>query len=665
VEQARLSTLAGELEAKAPIIVLPIDQGEELFVTEGSEEAQELLDILRELLVNDITPVLVLVTMRSDSYERLQTVKALDGIHQEMLGLPPMPRGAYQAVIEGPAERLRDSSRALMIDPALTQALLADIESGGGRDALPLLAFTIERLYLEYRGRGRLMLADYEALGRIKGSIEAAVERALGGADADPNIPRDRAARLLLLRRGLIPWLAGIDPETGNPRRRIARLSEIPVEARPLIQCLVEQRLLATDVAQGTGEVTIEPAHEALLRQWGILQGWLAEDAGLLGVLEGVKRAARDWATNKKDSAWLTHATGRLAAAERLRDRADLAASLEPTDWEYLAECRKRDVSERTQRERLLRRTRQMASVVGVLILGIGAGLAWSNRDYLKVRAVMLAEMVWPRVLTADAEHALKPGEGFKECADCPEMVVVPAGEFMMGSPATEAGRRDSESPLHQVTIATVFAISRFEVTFDEWDACVLLGGCAYQTSDQGWGRGRRPAINVSWDDARQYVAWLSKRTGKPYRLLSEAEWEYAARAGSDKAYSWGDEIGKGNANCADCGSPWDAKQTAPVGSFAPNAFGLYDMHGNVWEWVQDCYHRDYDGAPPDGSVSIGGDCGDRFVRGGSWNSNPQELRAAYRGRDVIDDRSYYLGIRVGRTLFAKGGAITLMPDER
>ena len=173
----------------------------------------------------------------------------------------------------------------------MVDTLLADIEAGGAKDALPLLAFTLERLYVEHGGDGDMTVAEYRSLGGISGSIEAAVERALKAADADPAIPKDRVARLALLRRGLIPWLASIDPDTGAPRRRVARLSEIPSEARPLIQHLVEQRLLATDVTKDTGEATIEPAHEALLRQWGLLEGWLSEDAGLLAVLEGVERA--------------------------------------------------------------------------------------------------------------------------------------------------------------------------------------------------------------------------------------------------------------------------------------------------------------------------------------------------------------------------------------
>jgi hypothetical protein len=146
---------------------------------------------------------------------------------------------------------------------------------------------------------------------------------------------------MALLRRGLIPWLAGIDPDTGAPRRRVARLSEIPTEARPLVNLLIEQRLLSTDVAKGRKETTIEPAHEALLRHWGLLQGWLKEDAGLLAVLDGIKRAARDWAANGKKTSWLVHADERLRAAERLLDRPDLAANLEPTDKDYVASCRK------------------------------------------------------------------------------------------------------------------------------------------------------------------------------------------------------------------------------------------------------------------------------------------------------------------------------------
>jgi formylglycine-generating enzyme required for sulfatase activity len=165
-------------------------------------------------------------------------------------------------------------------------------------------------------------------------------------------------------------------------------------------------------------------------------------------------------------------------------------------------------------------------------------------------------------------------------------------------------------------------------------------------------GRGLKPVIQVSWKDAKQYVAWLSRMTGKPYRLLTEAEYEYAARGGTQTAYPWGDEIGKNNANCAVCRSEWDNQGTAPVGKFVPNGFGLYDIVGNAFTWVEDCYHDDYDGAPTDGSAWLTGDCRTHVVRGGSWGQPAQLLRSAYRHRRVFsDDHDYFVGFRVARTL--------------
>jgi formylglycine-generating enzyme required for sulfatase activity len=630
---------SGEPDAKPPVLVLPIDQGEELFLAEGAKEAEPLLELLRDLLTAAAPGLIVVFTIRSDSYEQLQIAKALDGIGQQTLSLPPLPKGAYQEVIEGPAERLKDGTRALKIEPALTQALLADIEAGGGRDALPLLAFTLERLYLEYGGRGRLTLTDYETLGRIKGSIEAAVERAFRAADADSRVPNDRNARFALLRRGLIPWLAGIDPDTGTPRRRVARLSEIPVEARPLIDHLVEQRLLSTDVRTETGEITIEPAHEALLRQWSLLQGWLIEDGALLAVMEGIRRASRDWSANGKSAPWLIHSADRLKAAERIRTRPDLAGSLEPTDWEYLASCREAE-SSTAKRKARMRLLAGALGVAAVAFIGLGYG-GFLDPTYLEGR------LNWVR--NSIQERGLKFGEIISECnSGCPEMVVVPAGEFLMGSAGTDGS--DSERPQHLVRLERPLLVSRFEVTFANWDACLSGGGCSYSPSDEGWGRGKSPLINVSWGDVQQYLTWLSKKTGKNYRLLSEAEWEYAARAGTTTTYAWGDLIGT-NSNCDGCGSEFDWR-TAPVGSFAPNAFGLYDMHGNVYEWVADTWHESYQGAPVDGSAWITeGGTVRRILRGGSWGSRPTDLRSANRFKDSPDIRVGNYGFRVARSL--------------
>ena len=241
-------------------------------------------------------------------------------------------------------------------------------------------------------------------------------------------------------------------------------------------------------------------------------------------------------------------------------------------------------------------------------------------------------------------------GEKFRDCPECPEMAVVPAGSFMMG------GRYGNERPVHEVTIGAPFAVGVYEVTFAEWDACVRDGGCrgrgdGYTASEPGWGRGRRPVINVGWDDAKRYVQWLSRKTGRAYRLLSESEWEYAARAGTETAYSWGDEIGVNRANCSGCGSQWDDDRTAPVGSFDANAWGLHDMHGNVYEWVEDCWNDSYAGAPADGSAWLTRDCDERVLRGGSWYFKPSFLRAAFRYRFTTGFRDDIIGFRVARTL--------------
>ena len=221
-----------------------------------------------------------------------------------------------------------------------------------------------------------------------------------------------------------------------------------------------------------------------------------------------------------------------------------------------------------------------------------------------------------------------------------PTMVVLPTGSFRMGSPSGEEGRYSDEGPVRTVTIGKRIAMGRYEVTFADYDRFVAATN-GRRPDDEGWGRGSRPVINVNWNEAKAYATWLSAQTGKSYRLPSESEWEYAARAGTETAYSWGNEIGVNRANCDGCGSQWDDEQTSPVGSFEPNAFGLYDMHGNVYEWVEDCYVNTYTGAPSDGSARTSGCGSDVFwavVRGGSWFVYPQYLRSASRYGDAPSD---------------------------
>jgi formylglycine-generating enzyme required for sulfatase activity len=230
-----------------------------------------------------------------------------------------------------------------------------------------------------------------------------------------------------------------------------------------------------------------------------------------------------------------------------------------------------------------------------------------------------------------------------------PAMVALPGGTFLMGSPESEEGRDADEGPQHEVTIRP-FAIGKYKVTFAEWGACAAAGGCnGYRPDDRGWGRGRRPLINVSWKDARAYCEWLANVTGQPYRLPSEAEWEYAARAGTKTGYAFGDEITKKDANFG-----LNVGKTTEVSAHPASPWGLYDMHGNVWEWVADIWHPDYhEGAPADGSAwiepwAVAGAF--RVLRGGSWSDEAPYLRSAYRLARDPGYRSNSIGFRCART---------------
>ena len=259
-----------------------------------------------------------------------------------------------------------------------------------------------------------------------------------------------------------------------------------------------------------------------------------------------------------------------------------------------------------------------------------------------------------------------EPGRRFRDCETCPWVVVVPPGSYEMGSPEGEAGRGGGEGPVHRVTIEEPFAVGMYEVTFAQWEACVRAGACLRNPGDEGWGRGERPVIDVSWEDARAYVEWLSRETGAGYRLPSESEWEYAARAGSGEPRHWGEDSSEacGYGNVADrtanekypslaiheCRDGY--VHTSPTGSFKANAYGVHDMLGNVSEWVEDCWHGDYRGAPADGSAwTREGNCFLRVSRGGSWLSIPGTVRSANRFRFSRWERKDEVGFRVVRIL--------------
>jgi formylglycine-generating enzyme required for sulfatase activity len=633
-----------------PAFFLYIDQGEELYVRAEQRERRRFSEILAHGLGDQ--RLHALMSMRSDFLGELQKDHALFEVRRQ-IDVPPLGEPELREVVSRPAELLsaRFETDYLAADIARRTAEESTEDAG----ALPLLSYLLDDMWNAMVAQGDGVLRLPRAAMELGGVL---AERANAFLARNPH-SEDALRRVLTLRLATVR-------EEGEPTRRRAARSEFTYEEWRLVSELADHpnRLLVTATPEG-GDTYAEVAHEAIFRRWNKLREWIAAEREFLAWRTGLEAARRAWQATpagSKADALLMGAALTQAESWFARRRDDL-----PTvDREFIDQSAQRVAKARA-------RAWRVQALVYLLLIGIIIGLIGViNQAYVKERVNWYLTMRPYRVanfdsyvLMPEAEQVLKPGEAFRECAkDCPEMIVVPAGEFTMGSPANETGRNNNESPQRRVTIARPFAVSKFEVTFADWDACVSVGGCPHEgrAGDAGWGRDRQPLIYVSWDDARAYLAWLSRMTGKAYRLLTEAEWEYAARAGTTSAYFWGDEIGKGHANCNDCGSKWDGRQTAPVGSFAANAFGLHDLHGNVWEWVEDCFHDDYKGAPVDGSAWTAGDCKYRVVRGGSWYGVPRYLRSANRNGGTSDDRVDGLGFRVGRTLFAGADAITVAP---
>jgi formylglycine-generating enzyme required for sulfatase activity len=612
-------------QPKPPAFCLYVDQGEELYARAEEHEGRRFSELLGEAVSNP--RLRLMMSMRSDFLGSLQSDKPLFGARQ-LIEVPPLGEEELREVVSRPAQVLAarfESDR--LVDIIARRAAEDSVKDVG---ALPLLSYTLDDMWTEMLKSGdgvlRLPAQSFELGGVLIDRANRFLAERPGAEDA--------------LRRILTLKLATVR-EDGEPTRRRAARDEFSDEEWRLASELsgYPNRLLVT-VTTEAGETYAEVAHEAIFRRWGKLREWIAAEREFLAWRSGLEAARRAWEKTPdrdKDSALL--AGFALAQAQRRLDRR--SGDLPEADRRFILASRKA-----ARRRRL-----SVQAIVGVLIAAIAAGAAaWWNQDWLKEELYSLANAT---PLNTAQERALKPGDPFKECRDCPEMIVVPSGRFLMGSSPKDQGR-DWERPQHEVTIARPFAIAKFELTFDAWDACVAHGDCDPHVNDAGWGRGRRPAINLSWDDAQIYVKWLSRITGKRYRLLSEAEYEYAARAGSETQYPWGGDIkldGKAMANCVNCGSQWDGKQTAPVGSFPANTFGLYDMVGNVWGWTEDCWSPNYNGAPADGSAWTSGDCNSRVMRGSPFFDAQDYLRSADRGHNTTGFRYSGVGFRVARTL--------------
>ncbi|GAM96965.1 serine/threonine protein kinase [alpha proteobacterium U9-1i] len=633
--------------AKPPTIIIPLDQAEELFSADNTERAQ-FCKIVADAITQDDN-ALIIATIRSDSYEALQN--GLMPESQNTFSLPAIIAGAFQEIIEGPA---RLAKPPLAVEPALTQQLLTDLNAA---DALPLLAFTLERLQSQFGADGNLTLTDHrDKLGGLSGAIQSAVHAVLG--------PQPSKNDLALARRLFVPSLVQVDQD--GVKRRVARRHDLPADAQTLAERFVAQRLLVTD--QGN----IEVAHEAILRQWPALVGWITEERGALVSLDGVRAAARDWREQVGDKkkargeSWLLHRGDRLKDAEKIAARTDFASAIDDDMRAYLAACRKEE--RRAAGSRL-----RMQVLAGVSALAvIGSGFAFVTQD--DWRPELHAWWNYKRFAHSGGQlRDLAHGETFQDCeegsTDCPLMVLIPDGTFLMGEAPEQTTDEQGQAVTalyerRRISIAR-FAVSQHEVTFTDWQACVAGGGCrgAAEPSDSDWGRETRPVINISWVDAQDYARWLSQMTGQHYRLLTEAEWEYSARAvistddpRNGENWSFGNDEGR-LGDFAWFRSNSD-NQSHPVGRKRANPFGLFDMHGNVMEWVQDC-SVPYDPSKLDGSavesdpemLGSATPCSYRVIRGGFWGSGPQGLRSADRAGFAPVGRDQGIGFRVARTL--------------
>jgi len=616
--------------------LLYVDQGEELYVRAEERQRRRFSEILAQGLADP--HLRAMMSMRADFFGELQKDEPLYAV-QQLVSVPPLREAELREIITRPAAVLSASFENEDLAGYIASRTAEESTKDAG--ALPLLSYLLDDMWMQmvHRGDGVLRLpAQAVELGSVL------IDRADAFLARHP-VSEDPLRRIFTLKLATVR-------EDGEPTRRRALRSEFSDEEWRLVSELADHpnRLLVTATPEDC-ESYAEVAHEAIFRRWDKLRDWIAAEREFLGWRSQLESDYRRWQqtpTGSKDDALLM----RLALAQAQSWNVKRGMDLPTAERQFIDHSLAREAS-------LHRRAKRARALIYVLMVGIIAGLfGWINQLYLKeqmnwfatMRPYMLAN-IWPYVLTAEAERTLKPLASFRECAkDCPDMIVVPAGEFMMGSLEMEKGYVQSEGPQHTVVIAEPFAVSKFEVTFEQWDACAAVGGCV-AASDGGGRRGTQPVAFVSWDDAQQYVAWFSKMTGRNYRLLSEAEWEYAARGGSTTAYPWGDDIGRNNADCNGCRSQYDNRSAAAVGSFAPNAFGLYDMNGNVSEWCEDNWHPNYQGAPQDGSVWQGGEPSLRVVRGGSWRDFPQGLRSASRLRSRPDVHVALLGFRVARTL--------------
>lgn len=588
---------AGSREA---IILLMIDQCEELLTGGANEEGTRFLAFLRTLLDREDRRLMVLATLRSDFLGSFQDHPVMRGLRVETFPVPQMAVDDFALVIEGPAK-----IAGLELGPGLVQAMISDTDTS---DALPLLAFTLRELYEGFGGDKLLTLEEYrDQLGRLDGCIRRAAEAVLAAEPlSDEKLSALRTSFLSMVR------VADNDQYAKQP----VQWKNLSASIHDVLERFVTARLLIS--GGDTNGRTIEVAHEALFRDWPRLVAWLEDNKAFLVWQQRLNTTIKEWNKNRQSPDLLLRGLPLREAAAWLKQQPD---AFTPDERVFVTVSQHRKAKER-------------------VITALGAGLVlW-----------LISGTTWLWQKGYDLDQAALKIESLVHSIHVPsQMVQIPGGTFQMGD--VEKLGDAWRNPAHPVTIKA-FAMSQYEVTFEEYDRFAIAEG-KLLPGDQGWGRGYRPVINVSWDDAKAYVKWLSEQTGKRYRLPTESEWEYGARSGPKQEVWAGTSDDSQLADYA-VFQKNSSNRTAEVGTKKANEFGLQDLSGNVFEWVEDCWHDTYTQAPLDGSAWVETDgkiCKGHVIRGGSWYYDPQALRASARGNSPVGNRGSSLGFRLAQDL--------------
>jgi formylglycine-generating enzyme required for sulfatase activity/energy-coupling factor transporter ATP-binding protein EcfA2 len=577
-------------------LLLLVDQWEELFTLCNDDQARRgfIDQVLEATAAGKLSVVL---TLRGDFFDRAITAyrPLSDRVQGAQVNIGPMTREELRLAIEEPARQVGLTFEAGLVDLMLEQA-------GDEPGHLPLLEFVLRQLW-EHRRGGELHHDAYRAIGQLEGAIAKKAESVYEKA-SEADRRRIQQIFLHLVRPG----------EGEADTRRRATVAELREGLHPLIKALADERLLVTSQLTGSTEETIEVSHEALIRHWERLKGWVDADRQFLAWQQRLLAFIKEYERSDRSAALLLRGLPLKEALDWKKKKPD---NLSPGEQKFIM------ASWRAKQRRIV------AIVVPLFLVGwIGI---WLFQSGLPLEEGMLTAA--SKVMSIHKE---------------PVMVPIPGGSFNQGD--VEGRGKGDEKPIRKVTVPS-FLLGQFEVTFEEYQRYTISMQKGLPP-DENWGEGQRPVINVSWKDAKAYAKWLSEATGKPYRLPTESEWEYAARSGS-KQETWAGTSAEHELENYAIYFKNAGGKTAEVGSKQSNEFGLYDLSGNVYEWVEDCWHENYEGAPTDGLAWLeagDGDCGRRVIRGGAWFfNNPEDLRSSFRNGDTTVNRIYFIGFRLAQ----------------